>query len=48
MPKSPFTLMFGKFKFLRLLFGLVQGPDIFITPIYDLFGLDKSSHNSPG
>ena len=40
--------MFGKFESLRLPFGLLQGPDFFIRLIYDLFGLDKSSHNSPG
>ena len=40
--------MFGKFKFLRLPFALSQGPDFFIRLIYDLFGLDKSSHKSPG
>ena len=48
IPKSAFTILFGKFKFLRLLFGLLIGTDFFIRLIYDLFRLDKSSHNSPG
>ena len=46
--KSAFTTVFGKFKFLRLPFGLSQGPDIFIHFIYDLFGLDKFSHKRQG
>ena len=29
-PKSAFTTVFGKFEFLRLPFGLSQGPDLFI------------------
>ena len=48
IPKSAFTTVFGKFEFLRLPFGLLQGPDLFIRLIYDLFGLDKSSHHSQG
>ena len=30
IPKSVFTTVFGKFEFLRLPFGLLQGPDFFI------------------
>ena len=41
--KSAFTTVFGKFEFLRLPFGLSQGPDFFIHLIYDLFRLDKAS-----
>ena len=41
IPKSAFTTVFGKFEFLRLPFGLSQGPDVFINLIYDLFGLNK-------
>ena len=37
IPKSAFTTVFGKFKFLRLPFGLSQGPDFFIQLINDLF-----------
>ena len=48
IPKSAFTTVFGKFEFLRLSFGLLQGPDFFIGLIYDLFGLKKSTHNNPG
>ena len=48
IPKSAFMTVFGKFKFLGLPFRLCQGPDFFIRLIYDLFVLDKSSHNSPG
>ena len=48
IPKSAFTTMFGKFEFMRLPFGLSQGPDFFTRLIYNLFGLDRSSHNSPG
>ena len=44
--KSTFTTVFGKFEFLRLLFGLSQGPDFFISLIYDLFGCDKISNKS--
>ena len=40
--------VFGKFKFLRLPLGLSQGPDFLIHLIYDLFGLDKTSHKSQG
>ena len=43
-PKVFSTTVFGKFEFLRLPFGLLQGPDIFIHPSYDLFGLDKPSN----
>ena len=35
IPKSAFTTVFGKFEFLRLPFGLSQGPDFFIHLIYD-------------
>ena len=48
IPKSAFTTVFGKFKFLRLPFGLSQGPDFFIHLIYDLFGLDKTSNQGQG
>ena len=48
IPKSTFTTVFGKLESLRLPFQLLQGPDFFIRLIYDLFGLDKSSHTSPG
>ena len=43
IPKSAVTTVFGKFKFLRLPFGLSQWPDFFIHLIYNLFRLDKSS-----
>ena len=43
IPKSAFTTVFGTFEFLRLPFGLSQGPDFFICLIYDLFELDKTS-----
>ena len=39
--KSAFTTVFGKFKFLRLPFGLSQGPDLFICLIYDLLDMTK-------
>ena len=39
IPKSAFTTVFGKFKFLRLHFGLSQGPDFFMHLIYDLSDL---------
>ena len=48
MPKSAFMIVFGKFQFLRLPFGLSQGPDFFICLIYNLFGLDKTPHKSQG
>ena len=41
VPKSVFTSVFGKFEFLRLPFGLSQGPDFFIHLIYDLFRLER-------
>ena len=47
-PKSAFIRVFGKFKYLRLPFGLAQGPDFFIQLIYDLFGLDKMSNRGQG
>ena len=40
--------VFGKLEFLRLPFGLLQGPDFFICFIYYLFGLHKTSTNSQG
>ena len=46
--QSTFMTVFGKFKFLRLPFGLLQGLNFFTRLIYDLFGLNNSSHNSPG
>ena len=42
IPRSAFTTVLGKFEFLRLPFGLSQGPDFFILLIYDLFRLDKT------
>ena len=48
IPKSAFTTVFGKFEFLRLPFGLSQGPDFFIHLIYDLFRLDKTSNKIQG
>ena len=50
--RSPYTKVpsppcLEKLEFLRLPFGLLQGPDFFIRLIYDLFALDKS-HNIPG
>ena len=44
IPKSAFITVFEKFKFLRLPFGLSQGPDFFIWLIYDLFRLGKTPH----
>ena len=46
--KNAFTMVFGKFEFLRLPFGLSQGPDFFIWLIYDLFSLDKTSNQGQG
>ena len=46
--KSAFTMVFGKFKFLRLPFGLSQAPGFFIWLIYDLFRLDKRSNQGQG
>ena len=48
IPNSAFTTVFGKFKFVRLPFGLSQVPDFFIHLIYDLFGLDKTSNQGQG
>ena len=48
IPKSAFTKVFSKFEFLRLPFGLSQGPVFFICLIYDLFGLNKTSNKSQG
>ena len=45
--KSVFMSVFGKYKFLRLPFGLSQGPDFFICLIY-LFGLEKVSTQGQG
>ena len=42
------TTVFGKFKFLRLPFGLSQGPNLFIHLIYDLFRLYKTSTQGQG
>ena len=39
IPKSAFTTVFGNFEFLRLPFGLSQGPYFFICLIHDLLGL---------
>ena len=41
IPKSPFPTVFGKIEFLRLPFGLSQGPDFFICLIYDLLDLAR-------
>ena len=46
VPKSVFTTIFSKFEFLRVPFGLSQGPDFFIHLIYNLFGLNKTSKKS--
>ena len=48
IPKSAFTSAFTKYGFLRLPYGLSQGPYFFIHLIYDLFGLDKTSDKSQG
>ena len=48
IPKSAFTTVFGTFEFLRLPFGLSQGPDFFICLINDLFGLDKTPKQGQG
>ena len=48
IPKSAFMTVFRKYEFLRLPFGLSQGPDFFICLIYNLFGLGKTSTNSQG
>ena len=48
IPKSAFTTVFRKSEFLRLPFGLSQGPDFFICLIYDLFGLNKVSTQCQG
>ena len=48
IPKSAFTTVFGKFKFLRLPSGLSQGQDFFIYLIYDLLRLDKTSDQGQG
>ena len=48
IPKSAFTTVFGKFKFLRLPFVLSQGPDFFIWLINDLFGLNMTSNLGQG
>ena len=48
IPKNAFTTVFGKFKFLRLPFGLFQGQDFFNCLIYDLYGLDKISNQNQG
>ena len=48
IPKSAFTTVFGKFEFLRLPFGLSQGPDFFIWLISNLFRLDKTSNQGQG
>ena len=39
--KSAFTTVFSKFEFLRLHFGLSQGPDFFIWLIYDFLDLTR-------
>ena len=41
--KTAFMTVFRKFEFLRLPFGLSQGPDFFVCLIYDLLGLDETS-----
>ena len=47
-PKSAFTTVFGKCKFLRLPFGLSKALDFFIHLIYDLSGLDKTFAQDQG
>ena len=44
IPKSAFTTVFGKCKFLRPPFGLSQGSDFFIHLIYDLLRFDKTPY----
>ena len=46
--KSAFITVCGKSELLRLAFGLSQGPDFFMWPIYDLFRLDKTSNQGQG
>ena len=46
IPKSAFTTAFGKFEFLRLPFGLSQGPYFITHLIYDRFGLDKTFYST--
>ena len=48
IPQKAFTTVCGKFKLLRLPFGLSQGPDFFIFLIYDLFRLDKTPNQGQG
>ena len=48
IPKSSFTTVFGKCKFLRLPFGLSQGPYFFIHLIYNFIELDKTSTQGQG
>ena len=48
IPKSVFTALFGKFKFLRLPFSFSQGQDFFIWLIYDLFRPYKTSNQGQG
>ena len=48
IPESAFITIFGKIKFLRLPFGLSQGPDFFICLIYDLFRLYTTSNQGQG
>ena len=40
--------VFGKFEFLRLAFGLSQGPVFFIHLMYDFFGFDEVSTQGQG
>ena len=44
IPKSAFTTVFDNFEFLRIPFGLSQGPDFIIHLIYDLLTLYKTSN----
>ena len=48
IPKSAFTIVFGKFEFPRLPCGLCQCPDFFIHLTYDLFGLEKTPSQGQG
>ena len=48
IPKSTFTTVFWKFEFLRLPFGLSQGPDFFICLGYELCGLYKTFNQNQG
>ena len=46
--KSALTTVFRKSEVLRLLFCVSQGPNFYIHPIYDFFGLDKVTMQGQG